>query len=143
MAQRLILRGLSILIVEDDLLQTVDLVDSVEDAGGKITGPVFSVDAACLAIKDDTFDIAVVDYFLDGSPASLAIQQLYQQRIPFLVLSGYTDIPDLPQDWSGCRYMSKPADMDKLIITLAALAKWKRQVGKSHRVSADAKLDAV
>jgi DNA-binding NarL/FixJ family response regulator len=50
-----------ILIVEDEPFIALELKDSVEDAGGKVVGPVGSAEAALELLETDVVAAAILD----------------------------------------------------------------------------------
>jgi len=121
------LEGVSVLVVEDDVLQAVELEDSLQEAGAKIVGPAFSIQDARRCVRDEPFDVAVVDYYLDGYLATPVLEELYHRRTPFIVLTGYSTISGFHGSWRGCSLLPKPGDMTKVIKRLETQLRWARQ----------------
>jgi CheY-like chemotaxis protein len=86
------LRGLRILVVEDEFLIAMNLVDALENAGSFVLGPVASVAKAISKIESEAhIDAAVVDVNLGGLLAFPVADMLVARKIPFIFTSGYED----------------------------------------------------
>ena len=120
------LRGLRILLVEDDPLICLDLETSLEEFGAIVTAAT-NVAAAFAALAIAMPDIAVLDFEL-GLETSESIAEVVQARnVPFVFLSGHSEHDERFSRWpeSACspsrcrrpgsraksRISSKPADL--------------------------------
>jgi len=121
------LEGISVLVVEDDILQAIDLEDTFREAGARIVGPAFSIQDAHRCVRDEVFDAAIVDYYLNGDCATPVLQELYHRRTPFIVLTGCSAISGLQNSWRGCSLVPKPGEMTKVIEMLKTQLLWTRQ----------------
>jgi CheY-like chemotaxis protein len=101
------LRGLRILLVEDDPLICLDLETSLIELGAIVTA-VSNVGAAFAALAIAMPDFAVLDFEL-GAETSEPIAEVVQARsIPFLYLSGYSEHDERFGRWPGIRVLAKP-----------------------------------
>ena len=101
------LRGLRILLVEDDPLICLDLAASLEEFGAVVTA-VSNVGAAFAALAIAMPDIAVLDFEL-GAETSEPIAEFVQARkIPFLYLSGHSEHDERFSRWREIRVLAKP-----------------------------------
>ena len=101
------LRGLRILLVEDDPLICLDLEASLEEFGAVVTA-VSNVGAAFAALAIAMPDFAVLDFEL-GAETSEPIAEVVQARdIPFIYLSGYSGHDERFSRWRGIRVLAKP-----------------------------------
>jgi CheY-like chemotaxis protein len=101
------LRGLRILLVEDDPLICLDLETSLAEFGANVTA-VSSVASAFAALSIAMPDIAVLDFEL-GVETSEPIAEVVQARnVPFLYLSGYSEQDERFSRWPGVRILAKP-----------------------------------
>ena len=108
------LEGLSVLIIEDEVLIAMMLLNEIERAGGTPIGPVTSVAAALKEIESGSADVALVDgKLIDGSAADLAAA-LAGRRIPYVVVSGYEEA-NLPAPLQGAPFIAKPISLPLLI----------------------------
>lgn len=134
MRQSTLLTGTSVLVVEDEIVQALDLTASLKDAGAEVCGPFFDMRSALQAIKSDVYCTAIIDFRLASQNTRLLLHELYRRGIPFIVYTGWTAMPDLPSDWAGCKVISKPAYLPKLMEELSRLIRWKRFID-THRPS--------
>ena len=101
------MRGLRILLVEDDPLICLDLETSLVDLGAVVTA-VSSVASAFAALAVAIPDFAVLDFEL-GAETSEPVAEIAQARtIPFLFLSGYSEHDERFSRWPGIRVLAKP-----------------------------------
>jgi CheY-like chemotaxis protein len=101
------LRGLRILLVEDDPLICLDLETSLAEFGAIVTA-VSNVASAFAALSIAMPDIAVLDFEL-GVETSEPIAEVVQARnVPFLYLSGYSEQDERFSRWPGVRILAKP-----------------------------------
>lgn len=86
------LRGKSVLLVEDEPLIGMDILMALEDAGAQVSGPLRSI-KACMAEIDGhgteaPWNVAILDYnLLDGSAETL-ITRLAEQTVPIILHTG-------------------------------------------------------
>jgi CheY-like chemotaxis protein len=101
------LRGLRILLVEDDPLISLDLETSLAEFGAIVTA-ASNVAAAFEALVIAMPDFAVLDFEL-GAETSESIAEVVQARnVPFLYLSGYSEHDERFSRWPGIRVLAKP-----------------------------------
>ena len=101
------LRGLRILLVEDDPLICLDLETSLEEFGAIVTA-ASSVAAAFAALAIAMPDFAVLDFEL-GAETSESIAEVVQARaVPFVFLSGHSEHDERFSRWPGTRVLAKP-----------------------------------
>lgn len=101
------LRGLRILLVEDDPLICLDLETSLTDLGAAVTA-ASSVASAFAALSIAMPDVAVLDFEL-GAESSEAVAEVVRARnVPFLFLSGYSEHDGRFGRWPGIPILTKP-----------------------------------
>jgi CheY-like chemotaxis protein len=83
------LRGLRILVAEDETLVLMEIEDMLRDLGCEIVGPVSTVAAALVAIEEPGLDGALLDMNLHGERILPAIKKLLARGVPFLLVTGY------------------------------------------------------
>jgi DNA-binding NtrC family response regulator len=87
------LNGLSVLIVEDELVIALDLAATIEDLGGFVIGPFATVAEAMMILEQRKAAAAILDAnLLDRDITPVAVH-LTQQGVPFVVHTG-TGLPD-------------------------------------------------
>src|SRR5262245_39003969 len=87
------LNGLCILIVEDSWDVGTGLKMLLESWGAVVTGPAATTADAARLVRERTPDVALVDINLrDGEQSYCLINQLHDQGIRVVVISGYADV---------------------------------------------------
>ena len=83
------LRGLDVLIAEDDFITALDIAQSVEAFGGEVLGPVATVNDGLTLVNRSQPDLALLDVQLrDGFVTPLAAA-LDRMDVPFALVTGY------------------------------------------------------
>jgi DNA-binding response OmpR family regulator len=101
------LRGLRILLVEDDPLICLDLESSLTELGAAVAA-TSNAAAALRIVTASALDFAVLDFEL-GSETSEPIAKAAQARqMPFLYLSGYSERDERFRSWPGIDVLVKP-----------------------------------
>jgi DNA-binding response OmpR family regulator len=111
------LRGLSILVVENELLIAMDICSALESAGANATMTTTARHAMILADHDGLAG-AIMDHGLTDGDSIAVCARLKKRGIPYISYSGYTSVagadPDAP-------FISKPVDMNVLMSALEDL----------------------
>ena len=82
-----ILRGRSILIVEDEPLIALDIAQAFEDAGAEIV-VTSTLHHALVLVENDGLSAAVLDHALHDGDSSPLCQRLNERKLPFVIYSG-------------------------------------------------------
>lgn len=114
------LRGLRVLVVEDDFLLADGLAEELVEHGLQIVGPVATV-AQALAVLDagTHVDAAILDVNIGGEMAFPVADWLAERGVPFLLASGY-DAAALPLRFREARSCEKPYLVARILDALAA-----------------------
>ncbi|HXS42523.1 MAG TPA: response regulator [Stellaceae bacterium] len=112
------LRGLRVLLVEDEPLVAELIVDVLEMAGCSVVGPVPRLDAAVRAAETEAIDAALLDLDLAGKRSYPVAAALAARKVPFLFLTGYGQ-GALAPEYAACRTVAKPFKPQHLIDLLA------------------------
>src|ERR1700704_6108807 len=87
------LQGVGILLVEDSWHIGKALKTLLSVWGADVAGPAATTADAERLVAERTPDVAIVDINLrDGERANYLIDQLHEQRIPIVVMTGYTAV---------------------------------------------------
>ena len=126
MAQRM-LNGMTVLLVEDNMIIALDGEDALQALGARRVQTASSVSRAAALIGEGGIDIAVLDFNL-GFETSLPVAEiLLEQDIPFLFATGYGDGLDLPDRFREIALVKKPFDMDSLAAGISGAGLLPRQ----------------
>jgi DNA-binding response OmpR family regulator len=116
------LRGLSVLIVEDDYYQAEDARAALEQAGASVLGPCRDGEEAVSAIEGHHADCAVVDINLGGGPSFVAARSLLQRGLPVVFVTGYEqDV--IPLDLRHLSCLQKPTDGRRIVAAVAEVCR--------------------
>lgn len=113
------LRGLFVLLVEDDYLVATALADTLQQAGASIVGPFGWENQITPAILEASIDRALIDINLHGKDSYVAIDAMLRRNIKVVILTSYS--PELiPAPYAACQILTKPARLDAIIEALAS-----------------------
>ena len=111
------LRGLSILVVEDEMLIGMDIRSALEKAGARVTSTTTARHALIL-VEHDGLAGAIMDHALADGDSTELCARLAARGVPYVSYSGFDPVkgadPDAP-------FVSKPANMDTLLTALENL----------------------
>jgi CheY-like chemotaxis protein len=115
-----VLNAKNILVVEDDPILSLDLVDTIERAGGTAVGPAHTVDQALKLAASEALDAAVLDVWLGSRTSFEVADRLDQRGIPYLFQTGH------PQETSRrsarpVPTLEKPVAPERLLTFLVAI----------------------
>jgi hypothetical protein len=83
------LRGLDVLIAEDEFLTALDIVQAVEALGGEVLGPVAAISDGLALVNRSRPNLALLDVQVrDGFVTPLATA-LDRMDVPFALVTGY------------------------------------------------------
>jgi two-component SAPR family response regulator len=116
------LRGLRVLIVEDNFVVADALKYLIEGYDGAVTAMAPSVARALEVLVRAPVDVAVLDINLNESTVVPLAEHLQARRVPFLFLSGYGDLELLPEHLRDRPRLDKPVEADRLLRALCDLA---------------------
>jgi CheY-like chemotaxis protein len=104
-----VLRGVQLLIVEDEYLLARDMADYFESIGVQIVGPAGTVSDALALINSHEVQVAVLDINLRNERVYPVAEMLTQKQIPFVFASGYGSELE-PQAYEDIPRCIKPVD---------------------------------
>jgi CheY-like chemotaxis protein len=107
------MKGLRILVVEDEFLLACTLEEDLQAFGAKVVGPCCNLAQALAASRCESFDVAVLDINLNGDMVYPLAEALTVRGIPFLFLTGY-GVLDLPEEFRAMPRLSKPYNATSL-----------------------------
>lgn len=110
-----ILRGVSILIAEDDAILALDTTEILRQAGAEIIGPVATLKRTLLLATEVSVSAALLDVNLRDAevfPAALALQE---RGAGIVFHTAYADVDSLKSEWPHAQVLAKPASPGLLI----------------------------
>ena len=107
------LAGLRVLVVEDEMLVSLLIEDTLADSDCVIVGPFDRVPNALSAALVEPVDVAVLDVNVAGVRVYPVAEVLAARGIPFLLLSGYGQdaVPTTHPEWRACSKPFTPKDL--------------------------------
>ena len=116
-----LLKLASILIVEDEPFVALELKASVEEAGGRVVGPVGSAVAALELLEREAVAAAVLDVQLRDGIVTPVVSALVRLGIPMIFQSGVNLPPDLRRQCPDAVCYKKPVAAQLLLSKIAEL----------------------
>lgn len=83
------LRGVRVLVVEDEPMVSLALQDTLADFGCEVAGTAARLQAALAFAHDLAFDIAVLDIDLGGTRVDPVAEAIAARRLPIVFVTGY------------------------------------------------------
>jgi DNA-binding NtrC family response regulator len=116
-AGSLLLSDLCVLVVEDSWDVGTGLKMLLESWGAVVAGPAATTAEAVRLVCERTPDVALVDIHLrDGEQSYCLINQLHDQGIRVVVISGYADVS--PAVGKVAAILQKPVREDVLLASI-------------------------
>jgi DNA-binding response OmpR family regulator len=112
-----VLRGRSILVVENEPLIAIDIVQALEKAGANATMTT-TVRHALLLAEHDGLSGAIMDHALTDGDSTKLCARLKERGIPYLSYSGYDPVEGASKD---APHIMKPVSMDVLMSAMERL----------------------
>jgi CheY-like chemotaxis protein len=104
------LRGLKVLVVEDNFLIAELIHSLLDECGCETIGPAPRVSLALALVDDSHLDGAFLDINLAGEYCFAVAELLRERGVPFAFLSGYDDDEIIPLAFREVPRISKPFD---------------------------------
>jgi CheY-like chemotaxis protein len=86
-----VLKGLRVLVVEDEMMVSMLIEDMLSDMGCTVVGPASRLDEAMELATSSDIDCAVLDVNLGGQPIFPLADLLRERGCPFAFATGYGD----------------------------------------------------
>ena len=112
--------GLRVLVVEDEALVGMMIVDMLERLGCTYVVVAAWPNEALRRLRDQSFDIAVLDINLNGKQSFPVAEELRRRGIPYLFSTGYEKVAP-PERHAGAPLLQKPYTQDELASIIGQL----------------------
>ena len=112
-----VLQGVRVLLLEDEALINLATTDMIEEMGCRVTS-FMSLEPALTAIRQQPPQIAVLDLEIQSSLSYEFAQELHEQAVPIIFLTGYGS-PEIEEKWRSfpiCTKPCGPAELKALLI---------------------------
>jgi CheY-like chemotaxis protein len=114
------LKGLRLLVVEDEALVAMLLEDTLQALGCSVVGPAGNVARALALLEREDVDLALLDVNLGGGERSYPIADALAARgIPFVFVTGYGRA-GVDRRYGAASVLQKPFDERQLAQAVAA-----------------------
>ena len=110
------MRGVRVLVVEDHWHVAIALKSVLETEGMEVSGPAAATADALRLATEHKPDLAVVDMNLKGEMAYGLIDQLRDQGVRIVVVSGYAVLPQLTEKVAA--FLQKPFNGRELLAAM-------------------------
>ncbi len=107
------LKGLHVLLVEDEALVAMLLENMLDDLGCTVVGPAARLEDAQALLDNEEIDAAVLDINLAGEKVFPVADRLDSNHVPFVFASGYGEA-GLDQRHKAHKVLQKPYSMAAL-----------------------------
>lgn len=114
------LRGLRVLIAEDNWLIAESLEQILVVLGCSVVGPIAELDEVMNAIRADGVDAALLDIELGEASVLPAASELAARGIPFILTTGRSSLAGLPTPMAEAPHLVKPYDAEGLEAMMTA-----------------------
>lgn len=114
------LRGLKVLVVEDEYLIAMALSDELEACGAFVLGMASTIESALVTIAGDSPDAAVLDVELQGRLMTPIAEELAKRGIPYILTTGH-DSAALPIEYLAVPRCTKPTTAAHVLDTLCTV----------------------
>lgn len=108
------LAGLTVLVVEDEVVVGILLEELLEDAGARVR-LTHHIDGALDAIEHERFDGVLLDINLHGIRTESVAENLRQHNVPFILVTGYDCAEDDPPALKTAPRLQKPFSRVELV----------------------------
>ena len=114
------LKGVRVLVVEDDFLILMELEAILGEAGAETAGCSSVRDALALA-ETNGLAAAVLDVRLGRETVAPVARELARRGIPFVFYTGQFDTDAMRAEWPGRRFVPKPSQPRTIVNAVADL----------------------
>jgi DNA-binding NtrC family response regulator len=116
-----LLRQQAIFIAEDEPFIALDLAFAIEDADGRVVGPVASVEEALALLETGPVDGAILDVNLIDRDITPVVAVLIERGVPIILQSGVGLPPEMAARFPNLTVHIKPCIPARLIDELVKM----------------------
>ncbi len=106
-----------VLVVEDEVLLSIEITQILSEAGFNVIGPARAVARALELVERAACRAAVLDVRLQSGTSEHVAQELKDRGMPFVTISGYAP-SQLPPVFQDAPFIAKPFAPDTLVAEL-------------------------
>ena len=116
------LKGVRVLVVEDEYFIAILIEEILESAGCVVMGPIPRLPDALDAVDHQDYDVAVLDVNLAGEWINPVADALSERNVPFLFVTGY-GANALPSEYAQRPHVHKPFRISDLLCMLSSVVR--------------------
>ena len=115
------LKGVRLLVVEDDAILLMELEEILQDAGAEIVGRCRTVADALATVEKYGISAAVLDVRIGNTTIAPVARQLGQRGTPFFFYTGQVVSDPALEEWRDCKIVAKPAQAHAIVSAVVDL----------------------
>ena len=112
------LSGVTVLVVEDDLLLAIALEDTLVGMGAVVLDVCHTLDQAMAWADADDFAVAVLDFSLGSQAVTPLARRLARENVPFILHTGMSRSEPSLSEWRNFPIVEKPASPHTLVAAI-------------------------
>lgn len=117
------LRGLSLLVVEDDFLLSMELEAVLRDAGADAVHPCRTIREAIAALDGHEIAAAILDVRIGHDSVAPVARKLAERGTPFFFYTGQIEADPTISAWQDHLVLPKPAHSGQIVRAVVDLLK--------------------
>jgi DNA-binding response OmpR family regulator len=112
------LSGVTVLLVEDDLLLAMDIEDTLAGMGAVVVDVCHTLDEAVARADVNDFAVAVLDFSLGSDSVAPLARRLARRNVPFILHTGMSRSEPSMMEWRDSIIVEKPASPQALVTAI-------------------------
>jgi DNA-binding response OmpR family regulator len=115
------LSGVTMLLVEDDLLLAMDIEDTLAGMGAVVVNVCHTLDEAMARADVNDFAVAVLDFSLGSDSVTPLARRLARRNVPFILHTGMSRSEPSLMEWRDSIIVEKPASPQTLVTAIRSV----------------------
>jgi CheY-like chemotaxis protein len=115
------LRGLRILVADDEIMIALDIEATLREAGASVVGPFTTLEGALKAAAEERLSAAILDIRLGQTTTGPVAEELSNRRIPVVFYSGQALPEEMHAHAPNAPLLSKPARQGAFVTAIIGL----------------------
>jgi DNA-binding response OmpR family regulator len=115
------LSGVTVLVVEDDLLLAMDIEDTLAGMGAVVLDVCHTLDEAMAWADADDFAVAVLDFSLGSDSVAPLARRLARRNVPIILHTGMSRSEPSLMEWRDSIIVEKPASPQTLVTAIRSV----------------------
>jgi DNA-binding response OmpR family regulator len=115
------LSGVTMLLVEDDLLLAMDIEDTLAGMGAVVVDVCHTLDEAMARADVNDFAVAVLDFSLGSDSVAPLARRLARRNVPFILHTGMSRSEPSLMEWRDSIIVEKPTSPQTLVTAIRSV----------------------